>query len=635
MTFRCITDPAGGVVPFWRARTPLLTNLSQICGYGCGNISRVAGTAWLILCCLLTLTQSGCSEKKKKPPGENSVAFSQTSQAEESRRKLSAAIQRIRPESMATQTRREMVVNSLNAWLSTSAEQDVEKLRISAENSRLLSQAAVRSSSSVRFTENDIVYIRDCLLLKALTESLWKQSDESSAGTRTSDTERVVRVFQHLIRNISLMPADETRVPLGLYEVLLTGRGTVNDRIWAFAEAMRQRSLDVVVLIAGTPGEADSSEIGAAADILIGVSVDRKCLLFDPSRGTAVPRAEDTQALVTLPATVEQIAGMERWRNGAVRMVCHPSAVAPRMLVLQESLEASDSAVLYEELVGGTSEIRPLVQRLSDVLGTIWPTDDLRIWDVPEKRIAESVALSEGQKVQFDLLMRPLESPFERETIRVDALISDPNINEDELSTEQKAELKMAALAKQMERSDDLFGKASRRLLATRVRQIMGHVDVGMIQDLQQIRIASMQEQIELEVPMNAKQAMVIPFPLPKSIIDIQRSALGDTLYWTAMVQLSRHDYGAAIATLRSYRRQYPDEKHVFASVCNEAEAMLATGNTRNLESLLSQSDVDANPERHRVRWLLSRVRTVTGGDKSANGSLESLPAEQESLESL
>ena len=118
----------------------------------------------------------------------------------------------------------------------------------------------------------------------------------------------------------------------------------------------------------------------------------------------------------------------------------------------------------------------------------------------------------------------------------------------------------MLALEQLLERSDELFGKPSRGLLTSRVQQIMGNFDIEMIQDLQGIRIACMQEKIELEVPIDDKKAAVVPFVLPKTILDVQRSAVGDTLYWTSMSQVSRNDMGAAVATLRSYRRQYPGE---------------------------------------------------------------------------
>jgi hypothetical protein len=298
------------------------------------------------------------------------------------------------------------------------------------------------------------------------------------------------------------------------------------------------------------------------------------------------------------------------------------------MLVLQERLEAGDSAVLYEELVGGTSEIRPLRDRLDDVIGTVWPKGLLKVWEVPEQRVAAAASLNEEQKQAFNLLMRPLDSPFERESISVGNLITDPNINQEQLSMEEKMEMKMAALEKLLERSDDLFGKPSRRLLMTRVQQIMGSFEVDMIQDLQQIRIASLQEKVELEVPVDDKKAMVIPFTLPKTILDVQRSAVGDTLYWTSMSQMSRNDMGAAVATLRNYRRQYPDEKLTFPSLANEAEALLRLGDFKNAVVALKEADVEHNPERAHARWLLSRLSAMSEpADSSEEEAVGDRPA--------
>ncbi len=559
---------------------------------------------------LSTCSLAGCSEKPVEV-AEIDPAATQATAAEESRRKLSSAIQRIQPESLAVQARREMVVNSLNSWLASSAESDVEKIKISELNAALLSPASLRTASAVRFTENDILYIRDCLLLKNLSESIWKQADSSGDAEVASDRERVVLLFQHLVRNISLLRIDEDRVPVGLFEAMLTGRGTVDDRIWAFAESLRQRSFDAFILKAATAGDPMSTDIVAAADILVGVIAENQLLLFDPVRGTAVPKANDLSPIVTDPAGLEAIADVERWKAASIWAVCHPSALAPRMLVLQERLEASDSAVLYEELVGGTSEIRPLRDRLGDVIGTVWPKESLKLWDVPEQRVAAAASLNEEQKQAFTLLMRPLDSPFERESVSVGNLITDPNINQEQLSMEEKMEMKMVALEKLLERSDDLFGKPSRRLLMTRVQQVMGSFEVDMIQDLQQIRIASLQEKVELEVPVDDKKAMVIPFTLPKTILDVQRSAVGDTLYWTSMSQMSRNDMGAAVATLRNYRRQYPDEKLFLPSLANEADALIRLGDLKNAAAALKEADVEQNPERLHVQWLLSRLPVV------------------------
>jgi hypothetical protein len=573
--------------------------------------TTAAGTIPTLTCCglavLLTLGLTGCSESPTQTKAIDPAA-SEAASKEESRRKLGSAIQRIQPESMAVQARRELVVNGLNSWLATNAENDVEKLKISAQNAAKLSPAALRTASAVRFSENDVVYIRDCLLLKSLSESIWEETDSTVSGGQASDRERIVAMFRHLVRNVALLRPDENRVPVGLYEALLTGRGTVEDRVWAFAEALRQRSIDTVILKAATPGDPAASELALATDMLVGVVAGNEILLFDPLRGTAVPKPDDKNAVVLDPAGLDALAGMERWSAATPLVVCHPSAFAPRMLVLQERLEAADSAILYEELLGGTSEIRPLLERLNDAIGKVWPADAVKVWEVPEQRIAAAAALTEQQKQEFTLLMRPLDSPFERESVNVGNLIDDPNVNQEELTLDQKAALKMAALEKLLERSDALFGKPSRRLLTTRVQQIMGSFDVGMIQDLQQIRIASLQEKVELEIPVDEKKAMVVPFKLPQTILDVQRNAVGDTLYWTSMTQMSRNDMGAAVATLRNYRRQYPAEKLVFPSLTCEAEALLQLGDSKNATLVLQEADVAENPEQLRAQWLLARL---------------------------
>ncbi len=576
----------------------------------CRSDHRIRVASGLLSALLLASGLAGCGETPA-PVKVDDPAQQQVNTAGESGRKLSSAIQRIRPETMATQTRREMLVNSLNSWLATSAERDVEKIKISEQNSAALSPAALRTATAVRYTENDIVYLRDCLLMKELTESIWKQADSMNSSGQATEQERVVALFRHLMRNMSLLPADSTRIPVGLYEAMLTGIGSVDDRIWAFAEALRQRSLDSIVLQAATPGDPASPDISLAADVLIGVVIENRLLLFDPLRATAVPKPDDNGAMITDPAGLEAISNLDRWKNGSAFVVCHPSAFAPRMLILQQRLEATDSANLYEELVGGTSEIRPLEERLCAVVGAFWKPEALKVWSVPEQRIAAAAALTEEQKQAYTLLMRPLDSPFERESMNVGNLLADPNVNEAELTLEKKMEAKMLALEKLLERSDDLFGKPSRRLLATRVRQIMGSFDIEMIQDLQGIRIACMQEKIELEVPIDDKKAAVVPFVLPKTILDVQRSAVGDTLYWTSMSQVSRNDMGAAVATLRSYRRQYPDEKSFYASMINEAEALITLGDLKSAANALKEADVDKSPDRARAQWLLSRLGTA------------------------
>ncbi|MBL8813360.1 MAG: hypothetical protein JNM43_24555 [Planctomycetaceae bacterium] len=548
---------------------------------------------------------AGCTSQTEKPAAK-STADTTASAEDECQSRLATAVKRVAPESLATQSRREPVVNAMNAWMAACGETDVRALKISDANLAYLSDANKRTASTIRFSENDILYVRDAMILKGLTESVWKQADAAANGSAT-DKARVVGLFQHLIRNISLIPASESRVPSGLYEVMMTGRGTVDDRIWAFAEALRQRQLDMVLLKAASPSTGAGS-IPDSADLLVGVFVDKTCLLFDPLRGTAVPKAEDPSALVTDPATHEILAGHDRWKNGEILAVCHPSAAAPRMLVLQNRMSAADTVVLYEELAGGTSEIRPLKDRVSEVTGNVWPAEKLKLWEVPEQRVSAAATLTEQQKQEYTMLMRPFDSPFERESLEIEKLITDPNVDESKMSDEEKLALRSEALEKVLERADSLFGRPSRRLLKARVSQISGDFELGVIQDLQQIRIACLQEKVELDIPLDQKRAAVIPFALPKSILDVQKSAVSDTLYWTALSQISRRDIGTAIATLRNYRRQYPNEKMTYPSMLNECEALVELGDKATAVKVAQEAVNDANPERARAEWLASRL---------------------------
>lgn len=566
----------------------------------------------LLTACMLFGLQTGCGPTSGPATAVDPSNQIRETAADECRDKLKSVIGRMQPKSMATQTRKGSIAGGLNSWMSSCVVDEARNLGLSAANSALLSTNVQRAAGQKKFTESDVNYIRDCLLLSQLTESMWIQADKANGGRVSSDLARVRRLFKHVVENISPLTSDNARIPLGMYEVMLTGRGTFDERVWIFAEALRQRQIDSVLLKAATPGDAASENIIDAADQLLVVIIEEKAYLFDLVRGTAVPKNGETSMLVTEPAEVSMLAESERWKSATPFIVANPAAFAPRMFLLQERMEASDAATLYEELAGGTSEIRPLVQRLSAALGATWPTENYKVWEFPEQQIAAAAALNEQQKEEFAVLMRPLDSPFERESINVGDTLDDPGLNAEELTPEQLLQLRIAALEERWSRvsasSDELFGKPSRRLLGARVEQILGSLDVGMIQDLQQIRQASMQTMIEVEVPVDGKRVSQMTIPLPEMIQNVQQSALADTLYWTCMLQLTRGDSGVAISTLRNYRIQYPTGAAAFPSMMNEADALIQQGNTADAISVLTQADVEDNPERIRAQWWLKRL---------------------------
>ncbi|MCA9037086.1 MAG: hypothetical protein KDA91_18245 [Planctomycetaceae bacterium] len=573
------------------------------------NSVSVAGLAFVL--CL-----GGCSSGSK--PEISSVEAEATSAQEERSRcekKLAGALSRLSPDAMATTTRREPVVNALNSWLTECVDEDTRSsTELSEANAAMVSASAKRFATGARFSENDTLYIRDCLMLRALTEAVWKQADSQANNGIATDTERVVLLFDEVVRNVGLMPESEQRIPVGLYEVLLTGRGTMNDRISIFAEALRQRQLDAFILRPAEPAEAeDAGNRLQSANALIGVAVNSELLLFDPAVGSAVPKPGDDQPIVTEPAGMNELVASERWKNPAVQIVAHPAAFASRMLTLQEKLPAEDAAILYEELRGGGSEIQPLVDRIVAVGNGLWSAENVSVWNVPEERTVAAAALSETELAEYRTLLRPYDTPFERDPLKSSELLGKLEIEDDpQLSEAENIQRRMMALAERFqqieESSEKMFGRASKRLLKTRLEQIMGSSDVTMIQQLQQIRIASMQETVEVSIDMGNKKAAVREYYLPPNILAVHRSATSDALYWTSLCQVTRGDHGASVTTFRNYRRQYPEGKWKFHSLVNEALGLIMIGDTTTAVEVLIQANTDENPEQLRTQWLLSRL---------------------------
>jgi TolA-binding protein len=315
----------------------------------------------------------------------------------------------------------------------------------------------------------------------------------------------------------------------------------------------------------------------------------------------------DTSFPVRTPASLSTIQDLDRWKQAAVFAVVHPSAAAPRMLVLQQQMDAASTAILYEELAGGTSEIRPFLQRLPAPVLALWPAAQIKLWPVPEQRINAAAVLTEEQKQSVQQLLRHFDSPFERASIDRERLLADAKIDETKVTQEEMDALVANALAEMLQRSDTLFGRPSRRLLKARISQLSGNFAPGMIQELQQIRIASLQESIDLNFSDGA-QMLTRRIPLPDSILSVQRAAVSDALYWTALTQLSMNDYGTAVQTLRNYRRQYPDSSLQFASQLNEAEALAELGNLTAAADVLAGANIPENPEQIRTAWLHSML---------------------------
>lgn len=538
-------------------------------------------------------------------------AKSQETEAERCRTKLAAAIVRVTPAELALQDRPERSINGLNAWIASCAADEVDELNLSEATIALIGDS-VRVTSR-RFTVNDAGFIRDCLLLRDLGNSLFARLEDTNDGG-TNDVDRVQTVFDWLVRNVSLLKKDETRIPLSVFDILMTGRGTVEDRAWLFAETLRQQQIDAVVV--RTSAEPEDGDSLASSSWLIAVLLDKNSLLFDPLTGMSVQAKAKEDADDAMQTAIDALKNHARWRDCTVEAVAQLPAFSPRMLVLQEQLAADDAAILYEELTGGTSEILPLVTRIVTAGGDLWATDDVSVWQYPESQVVAANALTEQQQQEFDDLMRPFQGPFQRQPYQSASIEELTTVPEALKADERQALVQERLLqdySKILESSEDMFGKPSRQLLKTRLRQILGDSDTAVIQQLQQVRISSMEGSVSIRIPDLIRQRdglpEVIQIPFPNAILEVNQSTTGDSLYWTAMCQMDRNEYGAAIITLMNYRRQYPQGQWKYPSLMNHSLCLVQQKRIDDALTILEEAKQDDNPEQQRVVQLIESLK--------------------------
>ena len=573
----------------------------------------------LLVASAIAFWTCGCTESGN-PSAQNSGDNGQQSElteAEKCRTRLSSAIRRLQPETFALLSSRDPAANGLNAWLASCGGEQLMEMEVSEPTLTVLPASLHPIISAPRFSISDTQYIRDCIGMRRLADELGRRS-----GSGATEEDRIGSTFDWVVRNVSLTGNDEQQFPLELFDVLTLGRGTPEDRAWILAELLRQREIDVVIIRPNgeSSGANDESEsLIETADWLLAVVLASDVFLFDPVSGMPVADPNDTAVVAPAPAGLEVLEGSDRWKKITIQVVAQPMAFATRMFVLQEQLAAEDSAVFYEELAGGTTEIRPLVERVRSAGGELFANASIELWDYPEQQAAAAASRAQDQELAYAQLMKPFDAPFERRDMRKVPDLADFSRMPEELSAEEreaKLESQLTAeLVNAFQSSDTMFGVPSHRLRKIRIRQVMGGDLAASIRELQQIRLASMEVSVSFRITEAIARELSLPpdqeifeFPMPPAILNVNRSATGACLYWTAVCQIEQQQYGAAIATLQNYRRQYPDGQWKYASLVQEGLAELAEGNTQAAVDRLNEANQPDFPEQSRVQSLLKRL---------------------------
>lgn len=383
----------------------------------------------------LVLLGAGCTP----PAATNKPEKSQTEQADqqaESRilRNLQNAMETLRPEKLGIASGPEQSIAVLNEW-AKGAKAEAEKRGEGWQPHRphgLLKSLPKEWGELVsleQFVERDAAYLRDCLWASKATRF--------GAGDAEKDLDVVVNLFDYVVRNVVLIPPRSRRVPVGPFDVMVLGRGTAQDRAWAFAELLRQRNVDSVILAPRrAAGEAPSDE-----HLLVGVLFEKDILLFDPTLGLPLTAdaADPKSALPRLPLSLRQaqrnpdlLAAIARDSDGKftltaamleapqVELICHSEQLSVRMKRLQHELSGEQSVVVSDPLED--SEDQPgLWSRVAKHPAAAWSADDVAIWPYPEIVRESAANMTTDQQKELLKLSQSLGAP-----VRIQRLLMKP-----------------------------------------------------------------------------------------------------------------------------------------------------------------------------------------------------------------
>lgn len=572
----------------------------------------------------------GCSAAtNQSESSDNSAEDAQQSTQDSCRARLDGATRRLNPGSISAITRLTASVGALNAWLVDCAADDLQELNASEANLSFLEVTAQRAVSAPRFTARDATYFRDSMIASRLAQAIVSRSDEAEAE---SEINRLVHVFRWVGNNIGLVSDEESDVAKGFLDTLLTGRGSVRSRVWILAVLLRQLQRDAVVLLpADAEGEPEDD-----SEFLIAVCLDDRVLLFDPLAWLPIPAENDDSVQIDRPAGAEYLSADERWNQPQIRIVAETSTVCPRMLILQNQLPAESSAILYEELAGGSSEIRPLVERVVSAAVGVFDAGNIAWWGWPDQQVTAAIAPDEQQQRNHDALMKPFDVPFERQPLELGSDFNEmlsQNLTQDQREAIWEHRWQMEdEKFRELEKTGNiakLFGRPSSRLLKTRLAQVEGSRDRTIIQQLQKIQNTCLNDTIRYTVPTYIEPTGQKSIPIPDAILTVNRQATGSALYWIAICQMDRSKPGTAITSFESYRRQYPDGVWFYPSLMNQALAELAQGRREAAAKTLMKADQESNPDQRRAAIMLKRLQMAMASASAAEATPSRTPLEE------
>ena len=551
---------------------------------------------WLGLC----LLSFGCTPAAatKSSTSKSDAAAEQEAESR-TLRNLENAIANLQPDKLGVASAPEQAIAVLNEW-AKGAQRAAEKSGTGWEPTRphtllkSLPKEWLEQVNLGQYVERDAAYLRDCL---------WaNQASKFGAGDTESDLEIVLNLFEYVVRNVDLIPAGRRNIPLGPFDVMVLGRGTAQERAWVFAELLRQRGIDSVILMPRRAAR-DRDEEG---HLLLGVLFEKDILLFDPTLGIPLPAdvSAPKSALPRLPMTLRQATGdpellaavasdsggrfsltAAMLAASQVELICHTEQLSSRMRHLQQGLAGDQSVVVSDPLEDATDQ-PGLWSRVARHPAALWSADDVVLWSFPEAMREGAAHHTSEQTQEFAKISRSLMAPQRIKHIKGDK----------------------ATMTMELE-----FAKPERALLKLRFQQVIGHwpeaVQGYLAVQLYDVEPPTVKNFARVSSDGKHRDEIAVVSTLDKQslrslmmqkrqpqedVYKLHLSAVDDACYWMALCQFEQNRLRAVVDQCRVYDSRRSSGGWTSANQSLMASALARQKKLKEAIRALKEFDEDA-----------------------------------------
>lgn len=571
---------------------PLLQR-SCLCGWLCLSLLWVG-------CTPAPATKKSVSTKQETPEPQVDSRV---------QRNLQNAMDSLQPDKLGTSSGAEQAIAVLNEW-ATGAKDEAEKRGEGWQPHRphglLKSLPAVWSEqvSLEQFIERDAAFLRDCIWASRATRF--------GAGDAEKDLDVVVNLFDFVVRNVVLIPPGRRRVPLGPFDTMVFGQGTALDRAWVFAELLRQRNVDSVIL---SPRRAEGEPLNVN-HLLIGVLFEKDIYLFDPSLGLPLTAdaAEPKSVLPRLPLSLRQaqrnpelLVAIAKDSGGQfeltaamlealqVELICQSEHLSIRMKRLQNELSGENSAIVADPLED--SEGQPgLWSRVAKHPAATWSAEDVSIWSYPEIVRESAARPTTEQQKELAKLAQSLNAPIR---VRQFNMRDENTVEGVEFSRPERALLKR--------RTEHVVGRWADAVPGYLAAQLYD-VDPPTAKTLMMLA-PGMKTPEEISVAGSTQTRVLRGVLMQKQyehIRNLHLQAGDDACYWLALCQFEQNRIESVVDQCNIYNKQHSNGRWFAPSQALMATALAKQNKLKTAVRALKEVEED-DPSVGGYRVLMAR----------------------------